>query len=102
MNPYNDNYVEFFKQDMKDVGTENYKGYGYFWNMKYKYDLRDTTPNIRRKIHRKFLNAGLALNGTTPKHDEIINRQIRTKEHMKRMQYRFGSNHPHEYTQEEA
>jgi len=93
-------FIEFFKQDMRNVGTMGYKGYGYFWSHKYKHDLRDTTPNIRRQIHKKFLKEGLVLHGETSRHDEIINRKVRTLEHMRRMDVRFGCTKPSIYKQE--
>ena len=99
MNPYGKNFVEFFKQDMKDVGTKNYKGYAYFWNMKYKWDLRETTPRIRRQIHKIFLDEGLDLSGDTERHDEVVNRFIRRKEHRNKMSKCYGESQPHTYTQ---
>ena len=88
-----------FLKDKQNVGTPFYEGHAYFWNMKYKWDLRDTTPNIRRQIHKIFLDEGLDLSGYTKRHDEVVNRFIRRKEHRNKMQRRYGTYEPNTYTQ---
>ena len=92
-----DDFSEFFRKDMSNVGSEDYKGYGYFWACKYKHDLRETTPNIRRQIHKQFLKEGLVLHGETARHDEIVNKKVRTKEHRRRMEKCFGCTKPSTY-----
>ncbi len=86
--------------DKNKIGTVDYKGYAYFWAYKYRYDLRATTPNIRRQIHKQFLKEGLLLHGETSRHDEIINKKIKTNEHRKRMYDRFGSSEGSSYKQD--
>ena len=95
-----DDFLEFFREDMSNVGTADYKGYGYFWARKYKIDLRETTPNIRRQIHKQFLKEGLVLHGETARHDDIVNKKVRTKEHRRRMEKCYGSGSPSIYTQQ--
>lgn len=61
-----------FKLDKTFVGTENYLGLAYFWAMEYKHYLRDCSMAKRRKIHKKWLQAGLDLTGISKHHLSII------------------------------
>tara|TARA_Y100001937_G_C7103160_1_gene323548 strand:+ start:117 stop:434 length:318 start_codon:yes stop_codon:yes gene_type:complete len=90
----------FFQNDMSNVGTDDYKGYGYFWSYKYRHDLRDTTPNIRRKIHFTLLSQGLSLNGDSEQHDKVVNRFCSYKEHKDAICKKTGSNTTSYYTQD--
>ena len=70
-------------RDRGRVGTTAYQGIAYFWAYKYRFWMRgDAHGNgyegigiqeARRKIHDKFLDRNLDLNGETSSHDEIIN-----------------------------
>ena len=92
-------FPSFFQKDMESIGTKNYKGYGYFWHFKYRHSLRDTTPNIRRKIHNAMLSQGLPLNGQTSEHDAIVNRFRKYKEHQNAMQKKFSCTDSIDFTQ---
>ena len=70
-------------RDRGRVGTTAYQGIAYFWARKYRFWMRgDAHGNgyegigiqeARRKIHDKFLDRDLDLDGETSSHDEIIN-----------------------------
>ena len=71
------------QQDNHYVGTSFYRGLAYFWAYKYRFCMRGdahgngykgkSVQQIRRTVHQKFLDEGLALSGETQRHDEIIN-----------------------------
>ena len=65
-------FDKIFKLDKTFVGSENYLGLAYFWAMEYKHYLRDCTMAKRRKIHKKWLQAGLDLTGISDQHLNII------------------------------
>ncbi len=65
-------FDKIFKLDKTFVGSENYLGLAYFWAMEYKHYLRDCTMAKRRKIHKKWMQAGLDLTSTSDKHLSII------------------------------
>ena len=65
-----------FFADMQLVGTKGYIGVGFFWNLEYKFYLRDASVAQRRKVHHAFLKAGRDLAGESPEHLAIINRVI--------------------------
>ena len=65
-----------FFADMQLVGTKGYIGVGFFWNLEYKFYLRDASVAQRRKVHHAFLKAGLDLAGESTEHLAIINRII--------------------------
>ena len=67
-----DAYVEIDKLDKSFVGTASYLGLAYFWHMEYKHYLRDCTIAKRRKIHKKWLDAGLDLVGVSDRHLSIV------------------------------
>ena len=58
--------------DKSFVGTPNYMGVAFFWGQEVKHYLRDASQAQRRKIHKKWLLAGLDLRGDSYKHHEII------------------------------
>jgi len=61
-----------FKLDKTFVGTGNYLGLAYFWAHEYRHYLRDCTMAKRRKVHKKWLQAGLDLTGISDQHLSII------------------------------
>lgn len=63
--------------DESFVGTRDYMGIAYFWNLEYKFKLRDTTTAIRRAVHTAFLKEGLELNGESPAHAAIIDKLVK-------------------------
>lgn len=64
-----------FFADQKFVGTDSYMGFAYFWNLEYKFAMRDFATNAqRRRIHKAFLRAGLDIAGASPEHDAIVYR----------------------------
>jgi len=54
------------------VGTPNYMGIVYFWNIEYKFSLRDAPPSKRIEVHNAFLKAGLDVSGVSSKHAAIL------------------------------
>ena len=43
------------KLDKSYVGTSNYMGLAYFWDLEVKHWLRDATPFQRVKVHKSFI-----------------------------------------------
>lgn len=70
-------------RDRGRVGTTAYQGIAFFWAYKYRFWMRgDAHGNgykgigiqeARRKIHGKFLDRDLDLDGETSSHDQIVN-----------------------------
>ena len=54
------------------VGTDSYLGLAYFWAYEYRHYMRDCTMAKRRKVHKKFMQAGLELDGESEEHLDII------------------------------
>lgn len=52
----------------------------YFWNHEYRHQMRDLKPSIQNQIKRAFNSFGLALNGQSDLHLQII--QEHTGEYM--------------------
>lgn len=67
-----DAFNAIFKLDKTFVGTGNYLGLAYFWAHEYRHYLRDCTMAKRRTVHKKWLQAGLELEGISDKHLSII------------------------------
>jgi len=61
-----------YQLDHDSIGTPNYMGVAYFWNVEYKHYLRDATVAQCRRVHNKFLQAGLPLDGKSDAHHAII------------------------------
>lgn len=47
-------------------------GDNYFWNYEYRHYLRGAPLAARKRVIRALLNNGLALDGESPAHEEII------------------------------
>jgi hypothetical protein len=55
------------------IGTPNYMGIAWFWgHCGVKHYLRDASPIKRRKVHRKWVEAGLDLRGESDEHYRIL------------------------------
>jgi|TARA_R110001592_G_scaffold270435_1_gene536891 hypothetical protein len=54
------------------IGTPNYMGITYFWHHEYRHYLRDASPSQRIRVHKKWLDADLDLDGITKKHWDIV------------------------------
>lgn len=67
-----DAFNAIFKLDKTFVGTGNYLGLAYFWAYEYRHYLRDCSMAKRRKVHKKWLQAGLELHGESDEHLSII------------------------------
>lgn len=59
------------------VGTADYMGVAFFWSYEYRHLLRDARPTQRKRAHDKLLEAGLAVDGESEQHMEIIRRATR-------------------------
>ena len=68
---------ELFKLDDTFVGTPNYMGLTYFWDMEYKHLLRDATISQRRKIHNKALELGIDFHEIGVKQWELIGKVLK-------------------------
>jgi hypothetical protein len=59
--------------DKTFVGTPNYMGIAWFWSQcGVKHYLRDASPIKRRKVHHKWLKAGLVLLDESDEHYRIL------------------------------
>ena len=59
------------------AGTPDYMGIGYFWHHDYRHLLRDVTPAVRRRVHRRLLNARLPVGETGPRQEIVILKTLR-------------------------
>ena len=58
--------------DKSFVGTPDYMGVAYFWNYAYRHYLRDASIAQRRRVHKKMLDCGLAVDGASEMHAQGI------------------------------
>ncbi len=65
--------------DTSLIGTEDYMGYAYFWDMEYKHYLRNATFAERQKVHKAFLKAGLNVSDASSEHMFIVQRFLKEK-----------------------
>ena len=73
-------FRELYKLDKKFVGTSDYMGVAWFWGSNgTKHYLRDASIHQRKKIHKKWLDAGLDLHEDTERHYEIIKEVMKIK-----------------------
>jgi len=63
--------------DISFIGTPEYMGFAYFWNLEYKFVMRDASPAQRRAVHEAFLKDGLELAGESPEHAAIIKKLVK-------------------------
>lgn len=61
------------------IGTEHYMGVGHFWHSAYKFYLRSASYSKRKRVHQKFLRAGLQVDGRSTAHAQIIADVLRIK-----------------------
>lgn len=80
-----DAFNAIFKLDKAFVGTDSYLGLAYFWAYEYRHYLRDCTMAKRRKVHKKWLQAGLDLEGVSDKHLSIIKYTLKESKHKNRV-----------------
>lgn len=64
--------TKLYELDETFIGTPNYLGLAYFWDLKYKHYLRDVSIKTRIKIHHELLKYSLNLTGISDKHEQII------------------------------
>jgi hypothetical protein len=64
--------LHFLHDDEKRIGTKDYRGYAYFWNLEYKHTLRDASPIERKAIHDMWLLLNLKLNGKSKTHNKVL------------------------------
>jgi len=66
--------------DKKFIGTSDYMGLASFWGWNgTKHYLRDASIYQCKKIHKKWLEAGLDLHEDTERHYEIIKEVMKIK-----------------------
>ena len=69
----NEMYDKLSAMDAENIGTDHYMGIRWFgWNMEYKHYLRDCSSWQRKCVHDLFCEEGLALDGVSDHHEEII------------------------------
>ena len=61
-----------FKLDDTFCGTDDYMGIAYFWHHDYRHYLRDTSNARRQQVHKALLRAGIAVDGSSPAHETLI------------------------------
>ena len=75
--------------DRTFIGTPHYMGVTYFWGPHpYKHYLRESSQAQRRKIHKKWLAAGLDLEKETDEHYRIIGSVM--KQFRQEIERRYG------------
>ena len=72
-------YIELTKIDHKHIGTSSYSGIAYFWNSAYKHLLRDAVPFNRRRVHARFINECLKVDGKSNQHKRIITEVLKVE-----------------------
>ena len=73
-------HCALYELDKKFIGTSDYMGIAWFWGCNgTKHYLRDASIYQCKKIHKKWLDAGLDLNGDTERHYEIITQVMKVK-----------------------
>ena len=58
--------------DKERVGTMRYQGVAWFWNYEFRHYLRDADRWARVRVHNAFLRAGLAVDGDSEAHWQIV------------------------------
>lgn len=58
--------------DEKLIGTADYMGIAYFWDIDYKWWLRDASPKVRQQVHNAFRKAGLRVDDSSLQHRAIL------------------------------
>ena len=71
-----DAYLKVAKLDKTFIGTPNYMGVAYFWHYEYRHYLRDASEIERVRVHKRFLKAGLRVDGCSKKHEQIIIKEV--------------------------
>ena len=69
-----------YQLDKARLGTDLYRGEAYFWCLEYKHLMRALRPSMRKKIHDRFLRAGLALDGESAAHKSILDKFCNRKD----------------------
>ena len=59
--------------------AENYMGLSYFWHYEYRHYLRGASVSQNKRVHKKWLEAGLDLTGVSQDHLDIINQVLKIK-----------------------
>lgn len=68
-----------FKLDKTFIGTPHYMGLTYFWAYEYRHYLRDASIYQRKRVHKKWLDAGLPFEEVTQQHWDIIGKVLKAK-----------------------
>ncbi len=61
-----------YQDDLKSIGTENYKGIASFWHRDYKHTMRLKSQAECKQIHQDLIVAGLDPCGKSEAHEDII------------------------------
>lgn len=77
-------YKQLNKLDETFIGTPNYLGIAYFWDLEYKHYLRDVTIQTRVKIHNELLKFDLNVGEVSPLHKEIITKYALKDKHYRK------------------
>tara|TARA_R100000234_G_C4963777_1_gene162991 strand:+ start:244 stop:648 length:405 start_codon:yes stop_codon:yes gene_type:complete len=67
-----------YQDDLKAVGTENYKGIASFWHRDYKHTMRLKSQTECQQIHQNLIGAGLDPCGKSEAHEAIIWEKMKT------------------------
>lgn len=76
-----ESWLEFVKAKSYDDWVENATNWDemkkggstdWFWNYAYRHYMRDASLEDRKKVKRKFISEGLALDGESPRHAYIV------------------------------
>tara|TARA_Y100000588_G_scaffold305524_1_gene328866 strand:+ start:96 stop:371 length:276 start_codon:yes stop_codon:yes gene_type:complete len=58
--------------DKTYIGTPHYLGVTYFWPYEFRHYLRGASVSQRKRVHKKWLAAGLSFEEVTQQHWDII------------------------------
>ena len=61
------------------IGTADYMGLAFFWAYEYRHYLRDCTQPARCRVHDRLLADGLALDGESARHLQIITEEMESQ-----------------------
>jgi pentatricopeptide repeat protein len=67
-----DSDTHFAGSDINNIGTLEYGGHARYWNSMYKGLFRNSSLNMRIRVHRKMLKEGLVPGDISNRHFEII------------------------------
>ena len=63
-----------------------------FYHNNFKHLLREIAPWVRHRVYNRFQKAGIAVDGYTDQHKDIINKVMQDKKALRSYEIRYGAN----------